>query len=134
MDFYGRAVLVITKFTALQETCSKSSFYYWIWFSRKNRKKAKKTLRETSYLLLLGSWRIQLSSASLIGIFEELLKSAQFSGVIEEFKCHLVSPIRIPLNFWKESYNISLIGIIRLFCLKVHTYVWNYPVHTIFCM
>ena len=42
MDFYGRAVLVITKFTALQETCSKSSFYYWIWFSRKNRKKSKK--------------------------------------------------------------------------------------------
>ena len=74
MDFYGRAVLVITKFTALQETCSKSSFYYWIWFSRKNRKKAKKNIKGNQ----LSAFVRFLKNSIVVCFFDR-----NFWGVIE---------------------------------------------------
>ena len=128
MDFYGRAVLVITKFTALQKTCSKSSFYYWIWFSRKKAKK--NTLSETSYLLLVGSSRIQLSSASLIGILlEELLKAAQF------FKGSW--RIQLPSGFSGQNSSQFLKRILQYpfdknasIILFESTYVWKHGVRT----
>ena len=74
MDFYGRAVLVITKFTALQETCSKSSFYYWIWFSRKNRKKSKKNIKGNQ----LSAFVRFLKNSIVVCFFDR-----NFWGVIE---------------------------------------------------
>ena len=133
MDFYGRAVLVITKFTALQETCSKSSFYYWIWFSRKKKqKKQKKTHIKGNQLSAFVRF---LKNSIVVCFFNRnfVRRQRNFSRVLEELKRHLVSMVRILLNFWKESFNIPLIRMLRLFCLKVLMFESIYPVLFLVC-